>query len=76
MMMHHDPTVLLALRATTAHVLSARPDAPVVSDPEPSARLAGLRTATATALHRVAGWVEPRPSRRPVSSAGMIGACR
>ncbi|CAI9401868.1 hypothetical protein [Nocardioides sp. T2.26MG-1] len=51
----------LATRLTTAHVLSARPDAPVVPEAAPRpARTATLRAALATELRTVARWVEPR----------------
>lgn len=50
----------LALRATTAHVLGARPDAPVVADHVRPERLRRSRRAAAAALRGVAGWVEPR----------------
>ncbi|HYF72695.1 MAG TPA: hypothetical protein VD864_07725 [Nocardioides sp.] len=53
----------LATRLTAAHVLSARPDAPVVAPPAPRpARASGLRRLLATELHAVARWVEPRPA--------------
>ena len=66
-MLHDTALPVLALPATRAYVLSARPDAPVVPDREP--RLADLRDGAARALRRVAGWVEPRPATR----SGMIG---
>lgn len=66
-MLHDTALSVLALPATRAHVLSARPDAPVVADREP--RLVGLRDGVAQVLRRVAGWVEPRPATR----SGMIG---
>jgi hypothetical protein len=50
---------VLAVRATTDHVLSARPDAPVVPDPEP--RPSAVRIATAAVLRRLADRVEPKP---------------
>jgi hypothetical protein len=54
----------LATRLTAAHVLSARPDAPVVLDAAPRpARTATLRAALATELRAVARWVEPRPTK-------------
>jgi hypothetical protein len=52
----------LAVRAARATAGSARPDAPVVPDPEPrSPRLAGTRLRSAAALHTLAGWLEPQP---------------
>lgn len=51
----------LATRLTAAHVLSARPDAPVVPEAAPRpARTAALRAVLATELRTVARWVEPR----------------
>ena len=62
-----DPTTgYLALGATHAHVLSARPDAPVVaylprgSRPE---RVRTVRSGVAARLHSIAQWVEPAPRR-------------
>lgn len=52
----------LATRLTTAEVLSARPDAPVVLDHVRTARAAALRNLLATELRAVARWVEPRPA--------------
>ncbi len=54
----------LATRLTAAHVLSARPDAPVVA-PTGSrpARSVGLRRLLASELRTVARWVEPRPTK-------------
>ena len=49
----------LALGATRHHVLSARPDAPVVPDPEP--RPSAVRAAAAALLRRLADRVEPAP---------------
>ena len=66
--MLHDPALpVLALPAHRSHVLSARPDAPVVPHREPGLR--SLREGAARTLRRVAGWVEPRPATR----SGMIG---
>jgi hypothetical protein len=66
--MMFDPIAAdLAVRAARATAGSARPDAPVVPDPEPRGpRLAGTRVRSAAALHAVARWVEPRP--RPVKA--------
>ena len=66
-MLHDTALPVLALAAHRSHVLSARPDAPVVPHREP--RLAALREGAAQSLRRVAGWVEPRPATR----SGMIG---
>ena len=53
----------LATRLTAAHVLSARPDAPVVHPAAARpARAHGLRSLLATELRTVARWVEPRPA--------------
>jgi hypothetical protein len=52
----------LATRLTTAQVLSARPDAPVVPDHARPARTTALRSRLATELRAVARWVEPRPA--------------
>ena len=62
--MTFDPIAAdLAVRAARATAGSARPDAPVVPDPEPHApRLAGARRWSAAALHSAARWVEP-PAR-------------
>ena len=52
----------LAVRAARATAGSARPDAPVIPDPEPrEPRLTGLRVRSAATLHAMARWVEPRP---------------
>lgn len=63
--MTFDPTAAgLAVRATRHEVGSARPDAPVVPDrPARAPRLAGTRSRSASALHAVARWVEPRPAQ-------------
>ena len=53
----------LATRLTTAQVLSARPDAPVVPDHGRPARARALRSLLATELRTVARWVEPRPAK-------------
>lgn len=51
----------LATRLTAAHVLSARPDAPVVLERAARpARTTALRTLLATELRAAARWVEPR----------------
>jgi hypothetical protein len=52
----------LATRLTTLHVASARPDAPVVTEParRPAATRA-VRARLASELRTVARWVEPRP---------------
>ena len=53
----------LATRLTAAHVLSARPDAPVVDAATlRPARGTGVRHLLATELRAVARWVEPRPA--------------
>ncbi|WP_213451440.1 hypothetical protein [Rhizomonospora bruguierae] len=49
----------MAVDATLRHVLSARPDAPQVTDPPP--RPHPVRAATAALLRRLADRVEPRP---------------
>lgn len=55
-----DPTaMILADKATRRHVLSARPDAPVVPERPPRRRGAAIRGLTATALRRLAARVEP-----------------
>ena len=61
--MTFDPIAAdLAVRAARATAGSARPDAPVVPDPEPRApRLTGARQRSAAGLHALARWVEPRP---------------
>jgi hypothetical protein len=61
--MMFDPLAAdLAVRAARATAGSARPDAPVVPDPEPRGpRFAGVRLRSAAALHTVARWLEPRP---------------
>jgi hypothetical protein len=66
-MLHDTALPVLALPAHRSHVLSARPDAPVVPHREPGPR--SLREGAARTLRRVAGWVEPRPATR----SGMIG---
>ena len=51
----------LVVRAARASAGSARPDAPVVPDPEPRGpRFVGTRRRSAAALHAIARWVEPR----------------
>jgi hypothetical protein len=60
--MNFDPTAHgLAHRLTSAQVLSARPDAPVVPHRERTRPLVRTRGVLAGGLHRVAGWVEPAP---------------
>jgi hypothetical protein len=60
--MQYDPAAHgLAHRLTSEHVLSARPDAPVVPHRERPQPLARTRGVLAGGLHRVAGWVEPAP---------------
>lgn len=54
--------------ATRAHVLSARPDAPVVPDAEP--RLARSRVRLATALRAAADRLAPAP--RPARTASRF----
>lgn len=64
--MTFDPIAAnLAVRAARATAGSARPDAPVVPDPERRApRLAGSRRRSAAVLlHAVARWEEPRPTK-------------
>ena len=63
--MSYDPIAAdLAVRAARAQAGSARPDAPVVPDPEPRpARADGLRVRVAASLRGLAGWVEPAPRR-------------
>jgi hypothetical protein len=52
--------LLLAVNAVNTHVLSARPNAPVVPDPPPRpGRAAPVRRATAGLLRRLADQVEP-----------------
>lgn len=60
-----DPiAATLAVRAARAEAGSARPDAPVLPDPEPRRpRVAGTRTRVATQLRVLARWVEPTPRR-------------
>ena len=71
--MQFDPTTYqLATRLTSAHVLSARPDAPVVPDTPRRRRFDGTRDRVAHRLHSLARWVEPAP--RPARQ-GMIEAC-
>jgi hypothetical protein len=61
-MMFEPVAADLAVRAARATAASARPDAPVVPDPEPrAARFAGARVRSAAALHAMARWVEPHP---------------
>lgn len=66
--MTFDPIAAdLAVRAARATAGSARPDAPVIPDPEPRApRLAGTRQRSAAVLHALARRVEPRP--RPTNA--------
>ncbi len=66
--MSYEPIAAnLAVELTRRAVNSARPDAPVVPDPEPRpARLATARLRTAGSLRAVARWVEPR--RRPAEA--------
>ncbi|GAB6984356.1 hypothetical protein [Nocardioides pyridinolyticus] len=61
--MTFDPIAAdLAVRAARATAGSARPDAPVIPEPEPrTPRLAGSRARSAAALHALARRVEPRP---------------
>jgi hypothetical protein len=63
--MTFDPIAAdLAVRAARATAGSARPHAPVVPDPEPRGpRLPGVRRQSAAALHQLARWVEPRPTK-------------
>lgn len=71
--MQLDPTTYsLATRLTAAHVLSARPDAPVVPDVPRRRRFEEARDRLAHGLHSVAHWVEPTPRAR---RQGMIEAC-
>ena len=52
----------LAVRLTQQIATSARPDAPVVPDPEPRpSRVRAVRAGLATELRAVARWVEPAP---------------
>jgi hypothetical protein len=52
----------LAVRAARATAGSARPDAPVLPDPEPrTPRVAGTRLRVAASLRGLARWVEPTP---------------
>jgi hypothetical protein len=60
--MNFEPVAFdLATRLTRAEVTSARPDAPIVADVAPRRPLARSRTTLAGGLHRLAGWLEPRP---------------
>ena len=61
--MTFDPIAAdLAVRAARATAGSARPDAPVLPDPEPRGpRFAVTRRRSAAALHALARWMEPRP---------------
>lgn len=71
--MQLDPTTYsLATRLTSAHVLSARPDAPVVPDAPRRRRFEGTRDLLAHGLRSVARWVEPTPR---TAGQGMIEAC-
>lgn len=51
--------IVTSTRATFAHVLSARPDAPVVPDVERAPHLAPARAGLARVLHRTADRVAP-----------------
>ena len=66
--MSYDPIAAgLAVRAARVAAGSARPDAPVVADPDRrTPRLDGARTRSAAALRALARRVEPRP--RPASA--------
>jgi len=66
--MTFDPIAAsLAVRTARATAGEARPDAPVVADPEPGTpRLDGARTRSAAALRALARRVEPR--RGPASA--------
>lgn len=56
-----DPLGVDALNQTRRHVLSARPDAPVVPERRPDGPpLAGLRESVAALLRHLANRVEPR----------------
>ena len=61
--MTFDPIAAdLAVRAARATAGSARPDAPVVPDPEPrTPRAASTRLRVAATLHGLARRVEPAP---------------
>lgn len=60
--MNFDPLgAQLAVRATRAATLSARPDAPVIPDATRASRLTTTRARSAAALQTLARWVEPRP---------------
>lgn len=59
--------MLLAVDVTRRHVLSARPDAPIVPDPPPRGGQAlPVRRAAAGALRRLADRVEPAPCQPAV----------
>lgn len=62
--MTFDPIAAdLAVRAARRSAGSARPDAPVVPEPQsPTARLAGPRLRSAAVLHALARWMEPTPA--------------
>ncbi|MFC7404786.1 hypothetical protein [Georgenia alba] len=60
----------LAIRATRAQVLSARPNAPVVPDPEPRHRIRRSRAALAAALHHLAERLEPSGGRLLTDTPG------
>jgi hypothetical protein len=63
-----DPTaMIMADRATLAHALSARPDAPVVPERPPRQRGDALRKLTVAALRGLADRLEPRRCPAPVS---------
>ena len=51
--------MIMSTRAMSAHVYSARPDAPVVDEPVRTPRLAPVRARLAGVLHRTADRVAP-----------------
>jgi hypothetical protein len=56
-----DPTgMILADKATRRHVLSARPDAPVLPEPLTKQRGEGVRRVAVAGLRRLADRLEPR----------------
>ena len=56
-----EPTgMILADKATRRHVLSARPDAPVLPEPSPRQRGNGIRRVAVAGLRRLADRLEPR----------------
>jgi hypothetical protein len=55
--------MIRSARLMDLEAYSARPDAPVVLDPEPAHRVRRTRSATAAAMHRLADRMAPAPAR-------------